>query len=89
MSSDLDVDRFSRVLDNEAADAVIYADGEGVIRFWNAGAERIFECATLGRLRRDNANWQHQLRRWRHPRGAGVAQGWDPGLDRVHGAAVS
>lgn len=25
-----------------AADAIIYADAEGVIRFWNAGAERIF-----------------------------------------------
>jgi PAS domain S-box-containing protein len=25
-----------------AADAIVYADAEGVIRFWNAGAERIF-----------------------------------------------
>jgi PAS domain S-box-containing protein len=26
----------------EAADAIVYADAEGVIRFWNASAERIF-----------------------------------------------
>jgi PAS domain S-box-containing protein len=25
-----------------AADAIVYADAEGIIRFWNAGAERIF-----------------------------------------------
>jgi PAS domain S-box-containing protein len=25
-----------------AADAIVYADAEGLIRFWNAGAERIF-----------------------------------------------
>lgn len=28
-----------------AADAIVYADAEGVIRFWNAGAERIFGFA--------------------------------------------
>jgi PAS domain S-box-containing protein len=28
-----------------AADAIVYADVEGVIRFWNAGAERIFGYA--------------------------------------------
>jgi PAS domain S-box-containing protein len=28
-----------------AADAIIYADAEGVIRFWNGGAERIFGYA--------------------------------------------
>jgi PAS domain S-box-containing protein len=28
-----------------AADAIVYADAEGVIRFWNAGAERIFGYA--------------------------------------------
>jgi PAS domain S-box-containing protein len=26
----------------EAADAIVYADAAGTIRFWNAGAERIF-----------------------------------------------
>ena len=26
----------------ETADAVVYADADGVIRFWNTGAERIF-----------------------------------------------
>jgi len=29
----------------EAADAIVYADANGVIRFWNAGAERIFGFA--------------------------------------------
>ncbi|MBV8121202.1 MAG: PAS domain S-box protein [Alphaproteobacteria bacterium] len=42
MSSDFDVDRFSRVLARDAPDAVIFADREGAIRFWNAAAERIF-----------------------------------------------
>lgn len=27
---------------DEAPDAIVYSDGEGVIRFWNRGAERIF-----------------------------------------------
>lgn len=42
MSSDFDLDRFCRLLVRETPDAVVYADGEGTIRFWNAGAERIF-----------------------------------------------
>ena len=29
----------------EAADAIVYADADGVIRFWNGGAERIFGFA--------------------------------------------
>ncbi len=29
----------------EAADAIVYADAEGAIRFWNTGAERIFGYA--------------------------------------------
>jgi PAS domain S-box-containing protein len=29
----------------EAADAIVYADAEGAIRFWNAGAECIFGYA--------------------------------------------
>jgi PAS domain S-box-containing protein len=51
MSLDFDVERFCRTLVRAMSDAVIYADGEGVIRFWNAGAERIFgfaEAEALG-----------------------------------------
>ncbi len=42
MSSDFDIDRFAATLLRTAPDAVVYADAEGVIRFWNAGARRIF-----------------------------------------------
>jgi len=37
-----DVDEFCRKLIANAPDAIIYADADGLIRFWNAGAERIF-----------------------------------------------
>ena len=37
-----EIDRFYRTLAQEAPDAIIYADSEGVIRFWNKGAERLF-----------------------------------------------
>jgi PAS domain S-box-containing protein len=38
----LDLDRFYRTLAEAASDAIIYADTEGLIRFWNSGAQRIF-----------------------------------------------
>ena len=34
------------------ADAVVYADAEGLIRFWNKGAERIFGFAAAEALGR-------------------------------------
>lgn len=37
-----DVDRFYRRLVRDTADAIVYADAEGLIGFWNAGAERVF-----------------------------------------------
>lgn len=37
-----DVDEFCRKLIANAPDAIIYADADGLIRFWNAGAEGIF-----------------------------------------------
>ncbi len=52
MSAEFDFDRFCRTLVREAPDAVIFADRDGVIRFWNAGAERIFgfkEAEATGR----------------------------------------
>jgi len=42
MSSDFDIDRFAATLLRATPDAVVYADAEGLIRFWNDGAERIF-----------------------------------------------
>ncbi|MGH7661874.1 MAG: PAS domain-containing protein [Vulcanimicrobiaceae bacterium] len=42
MNADFDLDEFSRTLVREAPDAIIYADVQGRIRFWNRGAERIF-----------------------------------------------
>jgi PAS domain S-box-containing protein len=36
------LERLGRILIETAPDAIVYADGEGVIRFWNAAAERLF-----------------------------------------------
>jgi len=42
MSSDFEIDRDAATLLHETPDAVVYADAQGLIRFWNTGAERIF-----------------------------------------------
>ena len=42
VGSPLDIDDLSRRLADQAPDAVLIADADGVIRFWNPGAERIF-----------------------------------------------
>ncbi len=47
----MDVERFARTLVQEAPDAIIYADADGMIRFWNGAATRIFgyeEAEALG-----------------------------------------
>lgn len=47
-----EIDRFYRTLAREAPDAIVYADAEGVIAFWNRGAERLFgfsEAEALGK----------------------------------------
>jgi PAS domain S-box-containing protein len=47
----LDPDRLARALLAGMADALIVADADGAIRFWNAGAERLFgfsESEALG-----------------------------------------
>ncbi|HEY2616274.1 MAG TPA: PAS domain S-box protein [Acetobacteraceae bacterium] len=42
---DLEFSCFCRELVARSADAIVYADNAGVIRFWNAGAARIFGFA--------------------------------------------
>jgi PAS domain S-box-containing protein len=37
-----DPERFASVMVSLMSDAVVYADAEGLIRFWNKGAERMF-----------------------------------------------
>jgi len=47
-----DVDRFYRTLVREASDAIVYADAQGLIGFWNKAAERIFgfsEAEAIGK----------------------------------------
>jgi PAS domain S-box-containing protein len=47
-----DIDRFYRTLVRDTPDAIIYADAEGLIAFWNKGAERLFgfsEAEALGK----------------------------------------
>lgn len=41
----MDLDRFCRQFVEDTPDAVLYSDAEGIIRFWNAGAQRIFGFA--------------------------------------------
>jgi PAS domain S-box-containing protein len=41
MSGD-EIVQFEQALVQHAPDAIIYADAEGYIRYWNTGAERIF-----------------------------------------------
>lgn len=48
----MEIEGFFETLVRNMPDAVVYADAEGVIRFWNAGAERIFgfaEAEALGK----------------------------------------
>jgi PAS domain S-box-containing protein len=41
----MDIDDCRRRLVDEAADAILISDAEGIIRFWNPGAARIFGFA--------------------------------------------
>ncbi len=50
--SERDLDRLGRAVLAAAADAIILADREGVIRFWNTGAERLFGFAPAEALGR-------------------------------------
>jgi PAS domain S-box-containing protein len=40
--SGAELDRFGRTILEAASDAIVLADRDGVIRFWNSGAERLF-----------------------------------------------
>jgi PAS domain S-box-containing protein len=49
---DFDLRHFAEHLVSGMADAIVYADAEGLIRFWNRGATRIFgfaEAEAIGR----------------------------------------
>lgn len=37
-----DIERFYRELAHDSPDAIVYADADGMIGFWNTSAERIF-----------------------------------------------
>lgn len=80
-----DVDRFYRTFVNETPDAIIYADAEGRVGFWNKGAERIFgfsaaemagkslDCIVPGSLRRRHrCNFGQTVRTGRTHYGAGA-----------------
>lgn len=41
-SDGFDLDGFSRALVEQSPDAILYAGSDGLIAYWNAGAERIF-----------------------------------------------
>jgi PAS domain S-box-containing protein len=52
LSLPLDIDNFCWTLVHDAPDAIVFADAEGVIRFWSRAAERIFgfaEAEALGK----------------------------------------
>ena len=49
----------------KAADAIIFADEEGIIRLWNAGAEAIFGYPAeeaLGGLQQGDGNREDKIR---------------------------
>jgi PAS domain S-box-containing protein len=50
--SGVELDRLGRAVLERTPDAIVLADREGVIRFWNAGAERLFGFAAAEALGR-------------------------------------
>jgi PAS domain S-box-containing protein len=36
------IDDLARLVVDEAPDAIVFSDAEGIVRFWNRGAERLF-----------------------------------------------
>jgi len=43
----IDVTEFCQTLVADAPDAIIFADAEGLVRYWNHGAERLFGFSKL------------------------------------------
>jgi PAS domain S-box-containing protein len=67
MSADFDFERFCQVLVREVSDAVIYVNDQGVVHFWNAGAERIFgfsEAEATGKSLDIIIPEEHRARHW-------------------------
>ncbi|HYZ42892.1 MAG TPA: PAS domain S-box protein [Stellaceae bacterium] len=68
MSLPIDLHHFCLTLVREAPDAIIFADAEGIIRYWNRGAERIFgfaEAEALGKSLDIIIPERLQARHWR------------------------
>lgn len=42
MNTDESINLLCRAIVEESSDAILFADSEGIIRFWNKGAERMF-----------------------------------------------
>lgn len=42
MSETFDISKLPEMIVTEITDAILFADREGIIRLWNAGAERLF-----------------------------------------------
>lgn len=60
------LDRLARTLLATPSDAVIYADREGMIRFWNPGAERLFGFTAADALGRSLDIITPEAQRARH-----------------------
>ena len=51
MAPELSTSLYKEILE-QAPDAILYADGDGIIRLWNQGAERIFGFSAVEALGR-------------------------------------
>jgi len=49
MAMEVDASVYKEILE-QAPDAILYADRDGIIRLWNQGAERIFGCSAAAAI---------------------------------------